>query len=227
MREPLTVFCGYEEAEAAGFHVFVHGLLKRASRPVRIVPLSSMGLPEGSNSFTLSRFLVPWLMRFKGRAIFADASDMAILDDISKLDDLFSIVSAVQVVKHETYKTRHHVKYRGTALECPNRDYERKNWASLMLVNCEHRAWTGLTPERVASLSPLHLLQFQNLPDECIGSLPPEWNVLVDEGQEAKGAKILHWSSGIPGFPMYRSAPSADIWMREFQSMTAAMEGRY
>lgn len=227
MREPLTVFCGYEEAEAVGFHVFVHSLLKHASRPVRIIPLASMGLPEGSNSFTLSRFLVPWLMRFKGRAIFADASDMLMLDDIAKLDDLFSPVLALQVVKHAEYKTRHPIKYRGTALECPNRDYERKNWASLMLVNCEHRAWTGLTPERIASFSALNLLQFRNIPDECIGSLPKEWNVLVDEGQESQAARLLHWTAGIPGFHMYRSAPSADVWMREFHSMTRAMEGRY
>lgn len=227
MREPLTIFCGYEEAEAVGFQVFVHSLLKRATRPVRIIPLTSMGLPEGSNSFTMSRFLVPWLMRFQGRAIFADASDMVMEEDIAKLDDLFSPVLAVQVVKQPIYKTRHHVKYRGTDLECPNRDYERKNWASLMLINCEHRAWTGLTPERIASLSPLHLLQFQNIPDECIGELPPEWNVLVDEGHETEGAKILHWTAGIPGFPMYRSAPCARDWMREFESMTKAMEGRY
>lgn len=227
MREPLTVFCGYEEAEAVGFHVFVHSLLKRASRPVRIVPLASQGLPKGSNSFTLSRFLVPWLCNFRGRAIFLDASDMVMEDDIAKLDDLFSPVMAVQVVKHAPYKTRNPIKYRGTALECENRDYDRKNHASVMLMNCEHRAWVGLTPDRIAGMSPLHLLQFKNIPDEYIGELPAEWNVLVDEGQESEGAKVLHWSSGIPGFPMYRSAPCASEWRREFSGMTKAMEGRY
>lgn len=227
MREPITIFCGYEDKEAIGFQVFIHSLLKRATCPVHIVPLASMGLPEGSNSFTMSRFLVPWLCHFKGRAIFADASDMVMEGDIADLDALFNPVMAVQVVKRPIYKTIHPVKYRGTDLECENRDYDRKNWASLMLINCEHRGWAGLTPDRIAAMSPLHLLQFKHLADDCIGDLPARWNVLVDEGHEPEGAKLLHWTAGIPGFPMYRSAPLARVWMREFESMTKAMEGRY
>lgn len=227
MLEPINVFCGYEPAEAVGFHVFVHSLIRRASRPIRIIPLASQGLPKGSNSFTLSRFLVPYLCGFKGRAIFADASDMLMEADIAELDDLLSPVMAVQVVKRPIYKTRHPVKYRGTDLECKNLDYERKNWASVMLINCEHRAWVGMTPERIAGMTPLDLLQLKHIPDEQIGELPAEWNVLVDEGHESEGAKVLHFSSGIPGFPMYRSAPCADVWMREFHDMAKAMEKRF
>lgn len=227
MRKPITVFCGYEPAEAVGFAVFMHSLMRRASVPVQLIPLASQGLPKGSNAFTTSRFLAPYLSGFKGRAIFLDGADMLLEADIAELDFLFSPVMAVQVVKRPIYKTRHPVKYRGTDLECKNLDYERKNWASVMLINCEHRAWVGMTPERIAGMKPLDLLQLKHIPDEQIGGLPAEWNVLVDEGHESEGAKILHFSSGIPGFPMYRSAPCASAWMREFAHMTAAMEGRY
>jgi hypothetical protein len=40
----LNLFCGYDEREADGFHVFCHSAISRANEPVSIVPLSSMGL---------------------------------------------------------------------------------------------------------------------------------------------------------------------------------------
>lgn len=205
----INLFCGYDSREAVGFHVFVHSVLKRATQPVRLIPLDNRGLPEGSNSFTLSRFLVPYLMRFSGHAIFADAADMLCMADIAELDSMFDPRYAVQVVKHPDYLTRHPVKYVGTQMECANRDYPRKNWASLMLINCEHRDWRDMTPDLIANASPLSLL---NLAWAQVGELPPWWNVLVDEGQESDKAAILHWTAGIPGFTHYHDAPCSDAW---------------
>jgi hypothetical protein len=212
----IHLFCGYDRREALGFHVFVSSVLDRASFPVAIYPLDAGRLPEGTNSFTFSRFLVPWLMRFRGRAIFADACDMLMLGDIAALDALADPTKAVQVVPH-SYKTRNPVKYIGTDMQCPNLDYERKNWASLMLINCEHPSWSGMTPERVREFAtvPTQLLGFRWMPDSAIGFLPDEWNRLVDEGQAAEGAHLMHWTAGIPGFPHYANAPGADAWRRQ------------
>lgn len=211
----IKVFCGYEEAEAQGFHVFVQSLIARASVPVEIIPLAAQGLPRGSNSFTVSRFLVPYLCQFEGTAIFVDASDMAMDGDIAELAALADPRYAVQVVKHPDYETQHPVKYRGTQLECPNRNYPRKNWASVMVINCEHPDWKQLIPEAIAALHPLELLEFQFLDSEDIGALPGEWNRLVDEGQPVDGAKLLHWTAGIPGFIEYINAPGAALWRAE------------
>jgi len=49
--------------------------------------------------------------------------------------------------------------------------------------------------------------------------LPPEWNVLIDEGQDDKDAKILHWSSGIPMFPHYQNSRRSKDWFTEYNSM--------
>jgi len=211
----INLFCGYEAREALGFHVFVSSVLARASLPVRFVPLASQGLPEGSNAFTVSRFLVPYLMGFSGRAIFADASDMLMLGDIAELDALFDDRFAVQVVKHPTYRTRHPRKYVGTPLETINTDYPRKNWASLMLINCAHPAWGDDTPEQLRALGALPCLQLSGLNDHEIGALPDCWNRLADEDHPVEGAKLLHWTAGIPGFEAYRDAPGADLWHAE------------
>lgn len=214
----IHLFCGYDSREAIGWHVFVASVLRRASQPVAIHRLDACGLPHGSNAFTRSRFLAPWLMGFKGRAIFADASDMLCLGDIAELDALFDDGMAVQVVQQPAYKTRHPRKYIGTAMEADNRDYPLKNWASLMLMNCEHAAWRDVTPgfvERTPALWLLTLTHIQLEHPRAIGALPDRWNRLVDEGQPSEGAAILHWTAGIPAFPHYARAPGAAAWHAE------------
>lgn len=212
----IHLFCGYDKREAVGFHTFFASVIERASEPVAIHALDAKGLPEGSNTFTFSRFLVPWLMGFEGRAIFMDACDMLMLDDVAKLDALFVRGKAVQVVQHD-YQTRNPRKYVGTAMECPNRDYPRKNWASVMLMNCAHPGWAGMKPSRIESFRtlPTHLLGLRFLKDCDIGALPDNWNRLVDEGQPVEGAKVLHWTAGIPAFAHYHNAPGAELWRNQ------------
>jgi hypothetical protein len=118
---------------------------------------------------------------------------------------------AVQVVKHD-YKTRFPRKYLGTSMECENRDYPRKQWASVMLINCNHSAWTTM-PEPRKELDPLYYLQFRFIEDDRIGELPVEYNWLVDEMGPNENAKLLHWTAGIPCM--------SDKWYR---SMWRAME---
>lgn len=207
----VNLFCGYDPRESIGFHVFVSSVIERASVPVRIVPMTGMGLRQGSNAFTLSRFLVAEMMGFHGRAIFADASDMLCLDDIAKLDAMFDSRYAVQVVKRVDYTSRHQRKYIGTPMECEQSNYSRKNWASLMLINCAHQSWWTIRKDTIESYSPLDLLQLRFCESE-IGHLPYKWNVLADEGDPTEGASLLHFTAGIPAFDHYADSPGADLW---------------
>ena len=211
----LTIFCGFDEREEAGTHIFVSSVLHRASIPVAFVPLNNQKTRAGTNQFTTSRFLVPYLMGYKGRAVFADAADMICLSDVSEIKDLLmGLDTAVGLVKHD-YKTQNPVKYIGTEMESQNKDYERKNWASLMLIDCEHPAWKAVTPESIGAWSMLELLQLKFLADCEIESISDAWNRLVDEDQPVGGAKILHWTAGIPAFKHYQKAPGADLWRIE------------
>jgi len=217
----LTIFCGYDDREAVGTHVFMSSVLERSSVPVAFVPIKMQGVKDGgTNQFTLSRFLVPHLMDYRGEAIFADAADMICLGDIAELaETLKEQQHAVKVVKHK-YSTRNAVKYIGTPMQSANQDYERKNWASLMLIDCEHPAWRTMTPKAVNTFKTLELLQLRFLDDSEIGELPQEWNRLADEGQAIEGAKILHWTAGVPVFEHYKNARGADLWRQECKRTT-------
>lgn len=217
--KPIYLCCGYDPRERVGFHVFEHSVLERTSAPVCFFPMAQLGVDSGSNAFTLSRFLVPALMQFKGHAIFVDGCDMLCMDDIAKLDALFDPEYALQVVQHPAYQTKHQIKYVGTSMQCPNTNYERKNWASVMLINCAHPEWAWCTPDAVSRSTPMHLLQLSAF--SKVGSLPARWNCLVDEGQDDSDAAILHWTAGVPGIREYSDGPRALDWHAARASMNA------
>lgn len=214
----LNIFCGYDQREAVGYHVFCQSVLSRSSISVAFTPIQSNGLKQGTNSFTVSRFSVPYLTGYKGRAIFADAADMLMLTDAKELQNaLNNLTGAVGVVKH-SYTTKNPIKYIGTELESKNTDYDRKNWASLMLINCEHPAWQKVTPKYLGSVNMLSLLQFSFLNDDEIEAIDNSWNRMLDENQPLDGARIAHWTAGIPGFEHYKNAVGAEIWRSEWKN---------
>lgn len=212
------LFFGHEDRVAAGTTVFVHSVLQHARSPVALMPITRMAASgvteEGTNAFTFRRFLVPRIMGYRGVAAFVDGSDMLCRCDISDLFCLFDDTKAVQVVKHN-YQTRHPRKYVGAWMEAGNADYERKQWASVMLINCAHPQWSFMHPgyvQQLAKENPLALLQFRFLPDSAIGDLPIEWNWLVDEHGPNEDARILHWTAGVPGIAHYNRAPMHSEW---------------
>jgi hypothetical protein len=217
----LHLFFGHEDRAEAGTHAFLRSVIAHARQPIAITPitrLAAMDQPEGSNAFTFRRFLVPWMMRFEGVALFMDGADMLCQADVNEILELWNPYMAVQVVKHD-YRTKHPRKYVGSAMEADNGDYERKQWASVMLMNCSHFAWRQVTPEVVRRAKPLDLLQLRFIEDERIGELPMDWNWLVDEFGPNAQAKVLHWTAGIPAFEGHADAPMAREWT---QSLLAA-----
>jgi hypothetical protein len=95
--------------------------------------------------------------------------------------------------------------------------YPRKNWSSMMIFNNER--CKALTPDYVNSAPGLDLHRFKWLDDSQIGSLPLEWNWLVEEYPHKPAAKIVHYTLGGPYFDEYRHCDYAEEWFAEFESM--------
>jgi lipopolysaccharide biosynthesis glycosyltransferase len=209
----VRLFTGFDPREAAGWHAFAQSVIERSSIPVALIPLQAKEQRDGSNTFTYSRFMVPHLCGHEGFAIFADGADMICLDDIAELWAMCDERYAVQVVKHD-YKTKHQRKYRGTEMECDNRDYPRKNWSSFAIWNNAHPANRILTPLNVSEWSGQQLHGFSWLPDDLIGDLPLRWNWLADEYADPAGKDIalFHYTAGLPALPAYQFTHGATHW---------------
>jgi lipopolysaccharide biosynthesis glycosyltransferase len=210
------IFIGYDNIEAIAYHVCVNSIIRHSTKPLQITPLALNNLKDyqeqhndGSNKFIYSRFLTPFLCNYKGWALFIDG-DMLLRDDINKLFDLTDNSKAVMVVKHD-YKTKMPVKYLGAK----NENYPRKNWSSVMLINCEHEANKILTPDFIKNATGAQLHRFTWLTDNLIGELPIEWNWLPDEFGLNNNAKLLHFTLGTPCFYDFATMPMASEWHKE------------
>jgi hypothetical protein len=165
----LRVFIGYDPRQPLAYNVLQHSIIRHASQPISICPLVLSQLPikrRGLTEFTYSRFLVPYLCGFKGKALFLDA-DMAVTGDIAELFAL-ETMDAVSVMQ----------------------DQPEFEWASAMLFNCG--ACRMLTPEFIDDTKN-KLFDLAWAP--YVGKLPPEWNHCVSYA-EPKEAKLYHYTHG-------------------------------
>jgi lipopolysaccharide biosynthesis glycosyltransferase len=211
--QQIPLYVGYDPREAVAYSVFCHSVLRRTKAQVSFTPVTGESR-DGTNAFIYERFRVAEMCGFKGWAIFCDG-DMICRADIEELWDLRDVFGKdVMVVKHN-YKTKFQVKYLGQK----NDDYPRKNWSSVMLVNCNAAAWQRMTGERIAKMSGKELHRFTFLEEDRIGSLPKEWNWLSGEQPYNPDAKIAHFTIGTPCFHEYRDWDYADEWLAERDSM--------
>ena len=220
----IKVFIGYDNAEVVAASVLAHSINVNASEPVAIAPvmLSQLGRvfdrPRNelqSTEFSFSRFLTPWLAGYEGWAVFMDC-DMIMRADIAELWKLRDERYAVQVVKH-VHVPKEETKFLGQV----QTKYEKKNWSSVMLMNCAK--CRALTPEFVNTATGLELHQFKWLAgDDLIGALPGRWNHLVGYDAPDPGAALVHFTIGGPWFDEYRDCEFAAEWFAARDAMLTA-----
>ena len=215
-----NVFIGFDQKEAIAYHTFVQSLIDASSVPLSITPLAENNLygydekhSDGTNKFTYSRFLVPYLMGFEGLAIYFDG-DMICLDDISTLTKNIDKNFAVKVVKHN-YKTKQTKKYFGQK----NENYPRKNWSSVVLWNCSHPQNKILTPDFIDSKDGAFLHRFKWLDDKQIGEIDKKWNWLAVEYEDITDPKLIHYTLGTPCFNEYKNTSFSENWTKSFNRL--------
>jgi lipopolysaccharide biosynthesis glycosyltransferase len=208
---PIPIFVGYDPRERAPLNVLIDSLIQNSSVPLSVTALvsdqlSNIGLYwrekdlKQSTAFSFSRFLVPYLTRFTGWAIFMDC-DMLCRGDISELWNQRNESFALMCVKHN-HQPSEDKKFLGEVQTA----YPRKNWSSLMLFNCAR--CRSLTPDYINTASGLDLHRFLWLNgDQEIGSIEGDWNYLVDvqHPSHAERSPLLHWTLGGPWFREQRT----------------------
>ncbi len=216
----IPIFIGYDSKVKIAYHVLAESILRNSSTPVTISPINLSNLkniytrkqdPLASTEFSFSRFLVPHLMNYNGWAIFMD-SDMVMLSDITELWNLKNEDYAIQVCKHD-YTPSSKNKFLGNNQTI----YAKKNWSSLMLMNCSK--CKTLTPEYVNTRSGLELHQFKWLDENLIGSIPLEWNWLVGEYPYKKEVHNIHFTEGGPYFKDYKNTEYANKWFKVYDDV--------
>lgn len=169
---------GFDNRQPVAFHVAMQSLLKHASVPVAVTPLVLETLPisrSGLTPFTWSRWLVPYLCGYQGKALFVDA-DTLFRADVKELFEI-EFSQPIACVPH-------------------GRKFER---ASVMLFNNEQ--CQQLTPDFVQNtVIPIHKLEWLPTHD-----LSKDWNHLVGYDQPNPEAKLAHFAQGLPCYQEHPS----------------------
>ena len=162
----INVFIGYDKNEKVAFNVLSYSILKHSTRPVAITPIYLPNIKDSfirersnieSTDFSFSRFIVPHLMNYQGWALFLDC-DQLMLGDVAEIWRLRDEKYAVQVAKHD-YQPQEEKKFMGAV----QTKYVKKNWSSVMLMNCDK--CKSLTPDYVNTATGLQLHQFIGIED--------------------------------------------------------------
>ena len=223
MNTPLKIYIGWDSREDIAYQVARQSILDNTSIPVEIHPLKQFKLRRqglytrerdtlASTEFTFTRFLVPELNEFQDWALFIDC-DFVFRDDIAKLVEQIDDKYAIMCAQHD-YTPPEGVKMDGKQ-QLP---YPRKNWSSMMLINCAHPSNQRVTADFVNNPdhSGAYLHRFTWLRDEEIGEVSHEWNWLVGWYKEPKDGvpKVLHYTEGGPWFENYEDCEYAGEWYK-------------
>ena len=232
-----SIWIGFDPREAAAFAVAkqsilrwtrsapIHGLVLddlqkegHYTRPTAMVPsavdgpilIDEISKTESysgamSTQFAISRFLVPHLAQ-TGMAMFVDCDVMFRANPMPMMYGLDSKY-ALYCVKHQ-YNPSAGMKMDGREQSA----YDRKNWSSVMIFNCDHPANKRLTLDMVNMRPGRDLHRFYWLEDEEIGELDPGWNWLVGEQPEPENPKVVHYTMGWPGLKGYENVPYSNEW---------------
>ena len=213
------VFIGFDKREKIASDVCEYSLKKNSKIDLKISLLKTDELRKkklykreedklSSTEFTFTRFLVPYLMNYKGFAIFCDC-DFLWLSDVSNLFKLVKKEYAVQCVKHE-YNPKDLTKMDGRLQTI----YPRKNWSSMVIWNCEHPSNKVVTPNLINSETGKFLHRFGWLKNSEIGSISNEWNWLVNWYKEPLDGKpkALHFTEGGPWFENHSKSEYDKLW---------------
>jgi hypothetical protein len=226
------VYVGYDSREVNAYRVCVSSMRAHASVHPLIMPVSATMLGAAyrrptemrggvrydtisgepmSTDFSLARFFVPAIAR-RGWALFCDC-DFLWRGDVNELFERADSRYAVMVVKHK------HVGSDSIKMDNqPQTYYHRKNWSSLMLLNCDAHECQALTPD-VLNTATKHWLHGFNwvFDDDRIGSLDLTWNWLAGISPpmpHPPGPKVVHHTLGIPEMKGYEDVPYADEWRK-------------
>lgn len=181
------VFIGRDPRQPVSATVLAHSLAAHARSPLAITMLDLHHVPitrKGLTTFTFSRYMVPYLCDYEGLALFMDADMLARAD----VNDLFKLMDR----RHEVQVVKSPIRF---------------EWPSLMLFNCEKCTALDAAYVDDPATKPFALDWAFS-----IGDLPPEWNHCVGYGPRNPGAKVVHFTQGVPVWPQTAGSEFAEEW---------------
>lgn len=137
--DTIRIYVGTDRSQLLAVPVLEYSIKRHTKAKVEVIPMLDLPVPtpkDPRNSqrtgFSFSRFCIPKLAGYKGKAIYMDA-DMLVFKDIEELWNI-PFDGAKVIVQKE-------VKHQEETLHKHGAPKERKKQCAVMLLNCEELSW--------------------------------------------------------------------------------------
>jgi len=217
----IRIYVGVDRSQKLAVPVLEHSIKRHTTAKVEVIPMLDLPVPvpkDPRNSqrtgFSFSRFCIPQLAGYKGKAIYMDA-DMLVFKDIRGLWDLpFS--GAKVLIQDE-------VKHTNITMAKENTPTVRKKQCAVMLLDCSRLDWD--IGKIVSDMDEGKYTYDQLMSELCILSeneigydVPFEWNSL--EYFDESTCLIHYTDMGTQPWVSTRN-PNGFTWFIEVRAMLA------
>jgi lipopolysaccharide biosynthesis glycosyltransferase len=192
--EIVRVFVGVDRSQLLAVKVLEHSIKRHTTARVEVTPMLDLPVPVPKDprngqrtGFSFSRFCIPKLAGYRGKAIYMDA-DMLVFRDIRDLWEI-PFDGAKIIVQEE-------VKFQEITTKKAGAPKKRKKQCAVMLIDCDRVDWEV---EKIVGGMDAGLYDYEQLMyDLCIlqesevkYGVPFEWNSLEHYDQNTR---LIHYT---------------------------------
>ena len=222
MTDPVRVFVGADRSQLLAVKVLEHSIKRHASLPVEVVPMVDLPVrapKDPSNwqrtGFSFSRFCIPELAGYRGRAIYMDA-DMLVFTDIA---DLWTIPfeGAKVIIQEELLDAQQSTQKAGAPKQ-------RVKQCAVMLLDCDRLSWQiediidGFDQGKYSYKQLMAELCILEESEICY-AVPFRWNSM--EYYQRGDTALIHYTDMGTQPWVHANNPYGDLWLDEARLMLA------
>lgn len=217
--EKVRVFVGTDRSQALAVPVLAHSIKRHTSAQVEVTSMLDLPVPKPRDprngqrtGFSYSRFCIPALTGYQGKAIYLDA-DMLVFGDILELWNLPMEGAKVLIQKE--------VNFGDLTTSKPGAPRKRINQSAVMVLDCARLDWSigKIVADMDNGLYNYEQLMYQM----CIldaadirSSVPFEWNSL----EHCDGdTRLLHYTDVYTQPWTFAGHKLGGLWFEEIRQM--------
>jgi hypothetical protein len=217
--EKARIYVGADRSQSLAVRVLEHSIKRFASIPVEVLPMIDLPVPHPIDprngqrtGFSFSRFCIPALAGYSGKAIYMDA-DMLVFRDIRELWEI-PFDGAKVVIQRE-------VKHTDVSTKKEGAPKVRKKQCAVMLLDCSRLDWR--IENIVKAMDEGKYDYDQLMSDLCIlddaevkYGVPFEWNSLEYFDADTR---LLHYTDMHTQPWTSTLNRNGDLWLQEVRRM--------
>lgn len=219
--ETIRVYVGADRSQMLAVPVLAHSIRRHTTAKVDVIPMVDLPVPTPRDprngqrtGFSYSRFCIPALTGYKGKAIYMDA-DMLVFKDIRELWAI-PFDGAKVIIQKE-------IKHNDATTLKPGAPRKRIKQCAVMVLDCSRLDW--VIDDLVGEMDEGHFNYEQLMYELCVlqeneikYGVPFEWNSLEHADTETR---LLHYTDVYTQPWTYAGNKFGELWLEEVRMMLA------